>query len=52
MHERKRDGVGWREYEQREREQEGEADVPLSREPDKGLDPKILGPRPKDEADA
>ena len=46
-----RDGVGWREYEQREREQ-GEADAPLSREPVKGLDPKILGPRPKGEADA
>ena len=36
----------------RKAEREGEADSPLSREPDERLDPRTLGPRPEPEADA
>lgn len=33
-------------------EAEGEADLPLSREPDSGLDLRTLGPGPEPKADA
>ena len=35
-----------------ERQAEGEAGCPLSREPDAGLDPRIPGSRPEPKADA
>jgi len=41
-----------REHKQGERQAEGEADSPLSREPDEGLDPRTLGLWPEPKADA
>jgi len=41
---RERVHVREREHKQGERQTEGEAGSPLSREPDAGLDPRTLGP--------
>ena len=41
-----------REHKQGEKQAEGEAGSPLSREPDAGLDPRTVGSHPEPKADA
>jgi len=43
LFERKSTHAGARQHEQRKGEAEGEADSPLSRQPDMGLNPRTLG---------
>ena len=44
--------VSERENKQEKQQAEGEADSPLSKEPNVGLDPRTLGTQPEPKADA